>query len=103
MKIKPCENFLHAYAYACAFPGLDTMSHHWRAAGASDQHERGNAADTHAVSLIERELPSATYLERFHPSVSVCGSNCLQNFASAIVREELGDIPGSGTPLTGFW
>ena len=27
-------------------------------------------ADTHAVSLIEGELPSATYLERFHPSVS---------------------------------
>ena len=34
------------------------------------QRERGNAADTHAVSLIEGELPSATYLERFHPSVS---------------------------------
>ena len=35
---------------------------------------------------IERELPSATYLERFHPSVSVRGSNCLQKFASAIAR-----------------
>ena len=62
------------------------MSRHWRGAGASDQHERGNAADTHAVSLIERELPSATYLKRFHPSVSIRGSNCLQKFASAIVR-----------------
>ena len=46
---------------------------------------RGNAADTHAVSLIERELPLATSLERFHPSVSVRGSNCLQKFASVIV------------------
>ena len=59
---------------------------HWREAGASDQRQRGNAADTHAVSLVERELPSATYLERFHPSVSVRGSNCLQKFASAIAR-----------------
>ena len=50
------------------------------------QRERGNAADTHAVSLIERELPSATYLEIFHPSASVHGSNCLQMFVSAIVR-----------------
>ena len=64
----------------------DTMSRHWREAGASDQRQRGNAADTHAVSLVERELPSATYLERFHPSVSVRGSNCLQKFASAIAR-----------------
>ena len=74
--------------YTCTFPipGQDTMSRHWREAGASDQRQRGNAADTHAVSLVERELPSATYLERFHPSVSVRGSNCLQKFASAIAR-----------------
>ena len=75
------------------------MSRHWRGAGASDQRERGNAADTHAVSLTEREQPSATYLERFHPSVLVRGSNCLQKFASAIARwagiEELSDLPGS--------
>ena len=62
------------------------MSRHWREAGASDQRQRGNAADTHAISLVERELPSATYLKRFHPSVSVRGSNCLQKFASAIAR-----------------
>ena len=77
------------------------MSRHWRGAGASDQRERGNAADTHAVSLIERELSSATYLERFHLS------NCLQKFASAIACwagiEELSDLPGSRTPSTGFW
>ena len=54
------------------------------------QRERGNAADTHAVSLIERELPLATYLERFHLSVSVRGSNCLQKFASMI--ECLGSV-----------
>ena len=81
------------------------MSRHWREAGASDQRQRGNAADTHAVSLVERELPSATYPERFHPSVSVRGSNCLQKFTSAIARlgwyiEELSDLPGSGTPST---
>ena len=76
------------YMYTCTFliPGPDTMSHHWREAGASDQRERGNAADTHAVSLVERELPSATYLKTFHPSVSVRGSNCLQKFAFAIAR-----------------
>ena len=76
----------HVHAYMCTFPipGLDTMSRHWREAGALDQRERGNAADTHAISLVERELPSATYLKRFHPSVSVRGSNCLQKFASAI-------------------
>ena len=62
------------------------MSRHWIEAGASDQRQRGNAADTHAVSLVERELPSATYLERFHPSASVRGSNCLQKFTSAIAR-----------------
>ena len=40
------------------------------------------------ITGIQRELPSATYLERFHPSVSVRGSNCncLQKFASAIAR-----------------
>ena len=82
-KIKP-----RVHAYTCTFPipGPDAMSRHGRKAGASDQRERGNAADTHAVSLVERELPSATYLERFHPSVSVRGSNCLQKFASAIAR-----------------
>ena len=32
------------------------------------------------------ELPLATYLERFHPFVLVRGSNCLQKFASMIVR-----------------
>ena len=40
------------------------------------QHERGNAVDSHAVSLIERELPFATYLERFYPSVLIRSSNC---------------------------
>ena len=84
MKIKPRQNFVHAYTCTFPIPGPDTMSRHWREAGASDQRQRGNAADTHAVSLVERELPSATYLERFHPSVSVRGSNCLQKFASAI-------------------
>ena len=80
--------FMRTRAYTCTFPipGPDAMSRHWRKAGASDQRERGNAADTHAISLVERELPSATYLERFHPSVSVRGSNCLQKFASAIAR-----------------
>ena len=68
------------------FPGPDTMSHHWRGAGVSDQCKRGNAADTHAVLLIERVLPSATYLQRVHLSVSVSGSNCLQKFASAIAH-----------------
>ena len=62
------------------------MLRHSGGAGASGQHERGNAAETHAVSVLERELPSATYLERFHPSLSVRSSNCLQKFASMIVR-----------------
>ena len=84
--VKISSTYVYAYAYTRAFPGPDTMSRHWRGAGASDQRERGNAADTHAVSLIERELPSATYLKRFHPSVSVRGSYCLQKFASAIAR-----------------
>ena len=65
------------------------------------QRERGIAADTHAVPLIERELPSATYLERFHRSVSVRGSNCLPRSCAWAGIEELSDLPGSGT-LTGF-
>ena len=105
MKIKPSANFVHTNT--CTFPGPDTMSRHWREAGAADQLERGNVADTHAVSLIERELPSATYLKRFHPSVSVRGSYCLQKFASAIAclgwYRTASDLPGSGTPSTGFW
>ena len=48
--------------------------HHWRGAGVSARAR--NVADTHAV---ERELPLATYLERFHLSVSVLGYNCLRS------------------------
>ena len=79
------------------------MSRHWREAGASDQREQGNAADTHAISLIERELPSATYIksERFHPSVSVRSS--LPRSRAWAGTEELSDLPGSGTPSTVFW
>ena len=91
----------HAHSEHSAFPGPDTMSPLERSYG---QRERGNAADTHA---IERELPLATYLERFHPSVSVRGYNCLQKFAiprsrAWAGREELSDLPGSETPSTGF-
>ena len=59
---------------------------HWREAGAADQRERGNAVDTNVVSRTERDLPSATYHERYHSSVWVRGSNCLQKFTSAIAR-----------------
>ena len=62
------------------------MLRHWRGAGASDQRERGNAADTHAVSLIERELPLATYLERFHPSVLVRGSQIFVFLICVVVQ-----------------
>ena len=70
------------YMYTCTF--WDRIP--CRAIGEKLEPEGMHAADTHAVSLIERELPSATYLERFHQSVSVRGSNCQQKFASAIAR-----------------
>ena len=65
------------------------------------QRKRGNVADTHA---IERELPLARKIS------PVCLSPRLQLPSevrgSAIMclgcREELSDLPGSETPLTGF-
>ena len=44
-----------------------------------------HTAGIHAPDA-RRELLSATYLERFHPSVLARGSNCLQKFASMIVH-----------------
>ena len=55
-QIKQRENFVHAYTFT--FPGPDTMLRHWRGAGASDQRERGNAADTHA-RLSRSAVPTA--------------------------------------------
>ena len=50
-EIKPLEILFTHTRSAYTFLGPDTMSRHWREAGASDQRERGNAADTHAVSM----------------------------------------------------
>ena len=49
------------------------------------QLERWNAADTHAVSLIERELPSATYSKDF-TRLSQSAVPTASKFASAIAR-----------------
>ena len=93
--------------FTCTFLGPDTMLRHWREGGASDQRERGNAADTHAVSLIERELPLATYLERFtrlsRSAVPTAFRSSLPQSRAWAGIEELSDLQRSGTPSAGFW
>ena len=57
-------------------------------------------ADLCHISDSMRELPSATYFQRFHLSASVHGSNCLQKFSSGFTclgwNRKLNDLPGSG-------
>ena len=86
-KLNHVKIFVHAYTCTFPIPGPDTMSRHWREAGASDQRQRGNAADTHAVSLVENCHRLLTSKD-FTTSVSVHGSNCpgLQKFASAKIN-----------------
>ena len=59
------------------------------------------ARDTHAVSLIERELPLATYVERFPlgPQLQLPSQ---VRFRDRVLGEALSDLPGSETPSAGF-